>query len=1041
MKTDIKDYIFAIVTFVICVVISIVGFILSYQNFERETKNYIKKVEESKLEGINRVVSGYYNLAEALSVVALLDEDLDNFELIAKHIVEYKSENDADVASYLSAASMVFLAPQGIVSKTYSSGNVKFSLKNINLYTYQYLHDYVNYSVKNKLPAATGKVLINSQNDNKDGAFEAFLIIMPVVNKENEIWGFAGVVVDFNAFVELCDFSTITTETKTDLYERNEYDYALYIENDEKDKNVGVVSYSDEKLLNYSYDDERYITSQISFSDKKWILAVTPKDGIWASTTFLRVEAIVFLFISILITIITNLLISYKKQNSENLKLSYRDALTGLLNQRAFMRDLKELEKKGSYFGVMFVDLDEFKKINDDYGHAAGDEVLITTSNRVKEVLGEEGRVYRIGGDEFTVIIEVDRDREYYIELIEKIRNLVTKSIVINGEEIETDLSTGYARCPYDGKNYEEILKVADDAMYNSKGSKKMIKKNTGKDVVTGLIMMDTFRYVAPQIISNMFKKGKQEDVVLEHINIRGFETYNELNGYPKGYKFLKYIADEIIGLFPDRLCTRRSENNFIVILYKNEAELLIRHLNESIRNHELLDSVRVQAGIYVIDSLENFDINKVCNKARIACDYIRDKINTDYEYYTYEMGEEVHDVNMILSNFEKALKKKDIKLYFQPIMRTISGKVNSLEVLSRWYFSEDKILQPKEFIGVLEQFKLIHHLDLYILEESCKVYSTAKAKGDDMPSFSINFSKVDFEICDICKYIEEITDMYNVPRDVVIIEIAENSLGDEKGLVGLGIKRLRSGGFKIHLDDFGSGFSVLNVLNEYDLDVIKLDMKYMNDVINDGKAKKILLSMVDMAKHLQVQTLCEGVETSEQFEFAKSIGCDFVQGFLSGKSELYEDMNYDIIKGIYDLEDLETKSYYDDIGRVNFQSFNPAVAFFAGEEKDINIMSMAIIEVLEDNVRYLYTSPQYLKLISDMGYNSMDMEEMQEVLKKKIGERKEILERCKNADKYEELDFLDYIGTDLTLKIIAVKIAENSIKNAHAFVVFVGNN
>jgi EAL domain-containing protein (putative c-di-GMP-specific phosphodiesterase class I) len=185
-----------------------------------------------------------------------------------------------------------------------------------------------------------------------------------------------------------------------------------------------------------------------------------------------------------------------------------------------------------------------------------------------------------------------------------------------------------------------------------------------------------------------------------------------------------------------------------------------------------------------------------------------------------------------------------------------------------------------------LENYQLIHKLDSYIIKEVCKIYRFNIDNKIEMIPVSFNLSKLDFILTDIEKVIDDLVTEYKVPHDMLNIEITESMFVENASLIGCTIDRFHSKGYKVWMDDFGSGYSSLNILKDYNFDELKIDMAFLSNF--SEKSKKILKSIVLMAKEIGIKTLAEGVETKEEFEFLRDIGCEKIQGYYFGKQELF---------------------------------------------------------------------------------------------------------------------------------------------------------
>ena len=188
------------------------------------------------------------------------------------------------------------------------------------------------------------------------------------------------------------------------------------------------------------------------------------------------------------------------------------------------------------------------------------------------------------------------------------------------------------------------------------------------------------------------------------------------------------------------------------------------------------------------------------------------------------------------------------------------------------------------DFIDTLEDYHLIHKIDTYVVERVCRDYNEVIEEGHMLAPASVNFSSLDFELCDIFSMVEKTRKKYNVPINMLDLEITETVLKDNPQHIKEECEKMRNIGYQIWLDDFGSGFSSLNNLVEYDFDVLKLDLVFLKNFCINPKTATLISCIVEGAKELGVKTLCEGVETEEQYEFLKKIGCEKAQGFYFGK-------------------------------------------------------------------------------------------------------------------------------------------------------------
>ncbi|MCR5102004.1 MAG: EAL domain-containing protein [Butyrivibrio sp.] len=268
------------------------------------------------------------------------------------------------------------------------------------------------------------------------------------------------------------------------------------------------------------------------------------------------------------------------------------------------------------------------------------------------------------------------------------------------------------------------------------------------------------------------------------------------------------------------------------------------------------------------------------------------------------------------------AIEQGWIIAYFQPIVRSLTGELCSFESLARWNDPTYGFLTPDIFIPPLEKNGRIYLLDLAVLEIICRNYKEQHEKSFDFVPVSFNLSRLDLKIKDIHERINSICDKYNVPHNMIHIEITESSSYEKEGALEEHIQWFHRDGFEVWMDDFGHGFSTFNTLQTHSFDVIKLDMMFLRHF--NKKAELILRSIIKMAKSLEIGTVCEGVESSGQAQFLKEIGCERMQGWFYGRPQPNE-----ILKGLehdddHNYETDDEKKYWDKIARIDLLSGLP---------------------------------------------------------------------------------------------------------------------
>ena len=386
------------------------------------------------------------------------------------------------------------------------------------------------------------------------------------------------------------------------------------------------------------------------------------------------------------------------------------------------------------------------------------------------------------------------------------------------------------------------------------------------RDKLTGLLTREGFlsKLIAAQ------DSSRQRGLAVVWFNLDNFKMFNKRFGFERGDNILKEIAGLLTKIFRGELIARFSDDNFIVLTEWTSVEINIESLQEYLYSSHENIALRLRAGIYFPS--EGDDIRLSCDRAKLACDSIRKNHSLNSCMFHEGMSRELALQQHILDNLDSAISKNYIRVLYQPIIKISSGKICEIEALARWLDPERGFISPGEFINTLEQYMEIHKLDIHAFNQVCRDYESRIKKNLPLIPVSINLSRLDFELCDIYSELEDALELCRIPPELIRIEITES--------------KFRAKGHEVWMDDFGSGYSSLNVLKDYNFDTIKFDMKFLHgfDINKSEKAKYIISSNLQMARLMGMQALAEGVETLEQLEYLRSIGFDKAQGYYFGK-------------------------------------------------------------------------------------------------------------------------------------------------------------
>ena len=416
------------------------------------------------------------------------------------------------------------------------------------------------------------------------------------------------------------------------------------------------------------------------------------------------------------------------------------------------------------------------------------------------------------------------------------------------------------------------------------------LEKSAKEDSLTGLYNYSYFTELARERIENL--TGALDENVLCFIDVHNFKAFNDQRGFEAGDKFIVSIGKYVSSLFSDSLYGRQADDHFVVLTKTEGLEEKLNTLNKLVRNYDDEILLGINCGAYHLSGT-NEDPRMAIDRARYAAHLIKNRFQTIYIEYDQTMSDAYHKRLYIINNIDNAVKNGWIVPFYQPVVWSDTEELCGCEVLARWIDPVYGRLSPIEFIPVLEEYRLIHKLDKSIFESACRDLREAMDAGKPVVPISLNFSRLDFELMDAVTELDNLAAKYAIPKEMIHVEVTESALTDNFDVLNNAMDRIKDLGYSLWLDDFGSGYSSLNVLKDYQFDVIKIDMRFLSNLEDSEKSRTLIDCIIQMANRINMLTLTEGVETSFQAEFLNKVGCDRLQGYLFGKpipkDELYE--------------------------------------------------------------------------------------------------------------------------------------------------------
>ena len=412
----------------------------------------------------------------------------------------------------------------------------------------------------------------------------------------------------------------------------------------------------------------------------------------------------------------------------------------------------------------------------------------------------------------------------------------------------------------------------------------RSILKEVERDKLTNLYNIEFFKKYSKQFDLNFPELKK--DMVL--ISINRFRLINELYGKSVADNILSSISLELLKYFTNRngLVGTDEENDFLVYCeHRDDYELLPDQLTAAIKESINDISISFKVGVYpFVDPSLDKDI--VVGRTKSTVSALSNDFTKKIAIYSHENQEKALHLEELIYAFPQALEEEQFKLYFQPKYRIQGDKpvLTSAEVLIRWISPKFGFVSPGEFISLFEENGLIGKLDAYIMEKAAEYMRNWKEKYGSYIPLSVNLSRVDIYKPNLVEEIIRYVDSNNIPREHYYIEITESAFVEDAKEVIPVIEKIRNNGFKIEIDDFGSGYSSFGALADLPFDVLKIDMQFIRSMDKNPKVKDIIKMIINLSKMMNAITVAEGVETKEQYDFLKENGCDIIQGYYLSK-------------------------------------------------------------------------------------------------------------------------------------------------------------
>ena len=410
----------------------------------------------------------------------------------------------------------------------------------------------------------------------------------------------------------------------------------------------------------------------------------------------------------------------------------------------------------------------------------------------------------------------------------------------------------------------------------------KEMRYRSEHDALTGAWNRETFNQKTREYLLD----APETPHVLLAMNIQRFKVINELFGASVGDEVLRMLSRALEQMFGDIGTYGRMEADHFMACFplaNLDMENTVQVLDKALKMQYSDYRIELFYGIYEIHDTQ-VSVDQMCDRATMALKTVKGSAVKRFAFYDDAMRKNLLEEQAIIEEMHEALEKGQFVPYFQPIMGLDSLRPVSAEVLVRWKHPVKGLIPPGIFVPLFERNGFISQLDFYIWEQACKYLHKWKTEGSMLVPLSINISRIDLYQPHLCESLLGLLEKYDIDSSLLKLEITESAYIDDLDVLPTVLKRLRAAGFQILMDDFGSGYSSLNTLKDMPINIMKIDMCFLEQLEGSPRAASILTSVVRMAKWLDLPCVAEGIETKEQLNFLHSIGCGMGQGYYFSK-------------------------------------------------------------------------------------------------------------------------------------------------------------
>ena len=417
--------------------------------------------------------------------------------------------------------------------------------------------------------------------------------------------------------------------------------------------------------------------------------------------------------------------------------------------------------------------------------------------------------------------------------------------------------------------------------------SQRRITKVIYTDMITGGENWLAFIKKSTKAIRKTKRGKSHKRLAIVHFRMRKYRNFCTCFGVSKGEELIERVYLLLKRqLGKGEVLAHHEKADFGMLLACSNDEELISRLTTMINNIQMsLPMIKLKFGIGIC-YVENYqeDVEELYNNALLARELSGEDKEPQIGFFNVEMSKQRLWEQKVEADMERALEQKEFQVYLQPKISTGEETLGGAEALVRWIHPTEGFVPPNKFIPIFERNGFILKLDDYMLNEVAKQQAMWIEQGWKVVPISVNVSRAHFTREDLAGHICGIVDQYNVPHDVIELELTESAFFDDKQVLLTTVNQLRDAGFSVSMDDFGAGYSSLNSLKELSIDVLKIDADFFRGADSLDRGMTIVSEVIDLAKKLNMKIVAEGIESREQVDFLTDQECDLIQGYYFAK-------------------------------------------------------------------------------------------------------------------------------------------------------------